>query len=513
VSSPESSRSATSPARLGADGERVSERLGLHRQLLSKLAHSEALSGRDIESGYAQVTELMTTLLRVERGSVWRFDQADTQLECVDLFEWTERRHTSGAIITAETVPAYFQALAQNRCIAAHDAATDPATSEFTESYLLPLGIGALLDAPIWVGGRMVGVVCHEHVGGPRRWHFEEELIAGTMADFVARVIEASDRLRAERTLGQYREHVDELTRVEQALRRSGENLRTVLGAAPVALVLTRLNDQTVVLANERCAELFGLPLDEVVGQRTSDYYVTPEERSQMIGRLVEHHGQLDNLLVRLKKRSGQEFWAEMSARIVDLDGQRCSLVGIYDVTAQKNLEAQLRELATTDSLTGAANRRHFVELAQKERERSLRGRAPLSLCLFDADHFKSVNDNYGHVAGDHVLSAIAKAAKSGLRLNDVLGRLGGEEFAILLPDTDLAGALVVAERVRAAVAASEVQNGEASEPSAARAPIRVTISLGVAELRGHEPLESLLKRADRALYAAKDLGRDRVQA
>jgi diguanylate cyclase (GGDEF)-like protein/PAS domain S-box-containing protein len=511
MSSIESSSSSASVGRLAADGERVSERLALHRQLLSKLAHSEALTGRDIESGYAQVTELMTTLLRVERGSVWRFDEAGRQLECVDLFEWTARSHTSGAIITADAVPAYFQALGQNRCIAAHDAATDPATSEFTESYLLPLGIGAMLDAPIWVGGRMVGVVCCEHVGGPRRWQFEEELIAGTMADFVARVIEASDRLRAERTLGQYREHVDELTRVEQALRRSGENLRTVLGAAPVALVLTRLRDQSVVLANERCADLFEIPLSEVVGQHTSDYYVTPEEREQLIARLVQQ-GQLDSMLVRLKKRSGKEFWAEMSARIVELDGQRCSLVGIFDVTAQKNLEDQLRALATSDSLTGAANRRHFVELTQRERERSLRAGSPLSLCLFDADHFKNVNDNYGHVAGDHVLSAIAQAAKGALRLSDVLGRLGGEEFAILLPDTDLAGAMIVAERMRAAVAAVEVQSGELAA-GLARAPIRVTISIGVAELRGDEPTESLLKRSDRALYAAKDLGRDRVQA
>jgi diguanylate cyclase (GGDEF)-like protein/PAS domain S-box-containing protein len=356
-----------------------------------------------------------------------------------------------------------------------------------------------------------VGVVCHEHVGGPRRWHFEEELLAGTMADFVARVIEASDRLRAERTLGQYRDHVDELTRVEQALRRSGDNLRMVLGAAPVALVLTRLRDQHVVLANERCAALFEVPLDDVVGQRTRDYYVMPDERDKVIGTLVEQ-GQLDAVLVRLKKRGGAEFWAEMSARIVELDGQRCSLVGIFDVTAQKDLEERLRALATLDSLTGAANRRHFVELAEREHERSLRAGSPLSLCLFDADHFKNINDHFGHVAGDHVLSAIAQAARGALRTSDVLGRLGGEEFAMLLPDTDLAGALVVAERVRAAVAATEVQGREVRLAGAA-ASIRVTVSVGVAERRGQEPIEPLLKRADRALYAAKDLGRDRVRA
>ncbi|HYJ11631.1 MAG TPA: GGDEF domain-containing protein, partial [Polyangiaceae bacterium] len=249
-----------------------------------------------------------------------------------------------------------------------------------------------------------------------------------------------------------------------------------------------------------------------------------------VIGKLVQH-GQLDGELMQLRKRSGEPFWAELSARIVELDGQRCSLVGIFDVTAQKDLEAQLRELATCDSLTGAATRRHFVELAQRERERSLRSGSPLSLCMFDADHFKNVNDQYGHVAGDHVLAAIAQAARSKLRKSDVLGRLGGEEFGILLPDTALPGALTLAERVRVAVADVELQTsdmppdssvhhlvpggGPADEaaPGAPNPTITATISIGVAELRKGEPFEALLKRADRALYAAKDLGRNRVQA
>jgi diguanylate cyclase (GGDEF)-like protein/PAS domain S-box-containing protein len=325
------------------------------------------------------------------------------------------------------------------------------------------------------------------------------------MADFVARLIEASDRSRAERTLGQYRQHVDELTKVEQALRRSGENLRIVLGAAPVALVLTRLRDQHVVLANERCAALFEVPLDEVVGQRTRDYYAVPTERDGLIEKLVTQ-GQLDSVLMRLKKRGGQEFWAEMSARIVELDGQRCSLVGIYDVTKQKQLEEQLRELATRDSLTGAANRRHFVELAQRERERSLRSKSALSLCLLDADNFKHINDDYGHAVGDHALMALSRAARAELRAADVLGRLGGEEFAILLPDTDLNGALVVAERVRAAVESASVKDEEGEG-------IGVTISVGVAQMQADESIEALLKRADLALYAAKDRGRNRVSS
>jgi len=549
MSSPTATGSPSPSERTSTDNEQVAERLALYRELLSRLAHSEALTGHDIASAYAQVTELMTTLLRVERASVWRFDDSGEQLKCVDLFEWSEQRHSSGALITAQGVPAYFQALAKNRCIAASDAASDPATSEFADSYLVPLGIGAMLDAPIWVGGRMVGVVCHEHVGGPRRWQFEDELIAGTIADFVARVIEASDHLRTERTLGEYREHVDELTRVEQALRRSGENLRIVLGAAPVALVLTRLRDQHVVLANERCAALFRVPLREVIGQRTRDYYADPEERDVVIGRLVRER-QLDSVLVRLKKRGGQLFWAELSARMVELDGQQCSLVGIFDVTAQKDLEDQLRALATFDSLTGAFNRRYFMELSHRERARSRRSGATISMCVLDADHFKEINDHFGHVAGDHVLAAISRATSGVLRKSDVLGRIGGEEFAILLPDTDLEGARILAERVRAAVAAIELQTGQLGQlaPTSGRAlavltgeplsgpdepdleldldadddvvpdsrpseSIRVTVSIGVAELRATDTVEALLKRADRALYAAKDAGRNRVHS
>jgi diguanylate cyclase (GGDEF)-like protein len=125
---------------------------------------------------------------------------------------------------------------------------------------------------------------------------------------------------------------------------------------------------------------------------------------------------------------------------------------------------------------------------------------------LIDADNFKHINDEHGHVVGDHALVALARSARAALRAADVLGRLGGEEFAILLPDTDLSGALVVAERVRATVEAALVPNGDGR-------PIGVTISVGVAQMQADESLESLLKRADLALYAAKDHGRNRVSA
>src|SRR4051794_33534182 len=171
-------------------------RLNRHRQLLARLMRSPALTRGDISAAISELTELAAELLHVERASVWRFDRLRESLELVDLFRVSEKEHSSGEAIAREQAPRYFDALGSERCIASEDARQDPRTSEFAATYLKAHGIGALLDAPVFVGGEMIGVVCHEHVGGARRWEFWEELVAGTLADFVALVIEANDRVR-----------------------------------------------------------------------------------------------------------------------------------------------------------------------------------------------------------------------------------------------------------------------------------------------------------------------------
>ncbi len=168
-----------------------------------------------------------------------------------------------------------------------------------------------------------------------------------------------------------------------------------------------------------------------------------------------------------------------------------------------RSTQALLR-LASTDPLTGALNRRSFADRAQAELSRAKRYDRPSTLLMIDADRFKAVNDRYGHAGGDAVLKAFVATAGGCLRPSDLLGRLGGEEFAILLAETSATGAVVAAERIRAAVAAGAV----ASEGGA----IRYTVSLGVAALgEGADALKDAMDRADSALYAAKAAGRDRV--
>ncbi len=172
----------------------------------------------------------------------------------------------------------------------------------------------------------------------------------------------------------------------------------------------------------------------------------------------------------------------------------------------QRKLTRVLELQAHTDALTGLANRRRFIEIAEAELVRSRRYDAPLSLLMLDIDHFKEVNDAHGHRAGDRVLQQLARTCLEVLRNVDVVGRVGGEEFAILLPETAMPGAVDVAERLREAVEMAKVAREEG-------VPLRITVSIGVATLAGLENLDTLMSQADYALYDAKHRGRNRVRA
>jgi diguanylate cyclase (GGDEF)-like protein len=176
------------------------------------------------------------------------------------------------------------------------------------------------------------------------------------------------------------------------------------------------------------------------------------------------------------------------------------------DVTDLVRNAQQMEELATIDSMTGLYNRRHFWTLATAEWSRFQRYYRPLSVLMIDVDHFKAVNDRYGHAVGDEALVAVADACREGKRSPDIVGRLGDEEFVMLLPETDLDQARIVAERVRQRVAASALRANEVR--------FNVTASVGFAAASvGMPGLEALLHAADSALYQAKAAGRNRIVA
>jgi diguanylate cyclase (GGDEF)-like protein len=181
------------------------------------------------------------------------------------------------------------------------------------------------------------------------------------------------------------------------------------------------------------------------------------------------------------------------------------ALADAGEAVRERRAVSRLTRLADTDALTGVPNRRHFEEIYTSEHERLRRYRRPMALLLLDLDHFKTINDTKGHLAGDDVLKAVATSLAGVLRQSDHLARVGGEEFAIVVTETGPAGAAVLAERLR--------HNIEGLSVPCAGGPLRVTVSVGVAACDGRSDVErdTLFRVADRMLYEAKQGGRNRI--
>ena len=269
------------------------------------------------------------------------------------------------------------------------------------------------------------------------------------------------------------------------------------------------LNEQgEIVDVNKAWLDMMGLSAEEAMGKSFGDFMPASEWRN-----FLNHFpsfiksGVLTNLHLKVNGANDQLIDIEMNGRVAtDIDGNfKQTHSTLQNITERKALEEKLIMMATTDPLTGLNNRRSFTELADRERLKALRFKHPYTVMMLDIDHFKSINDTYGHHIGDEVLKMVADILKNILRDIDILGRLGGEEFAIVLPETPLKEAVVAAERIRMAI--------EAFTLNTEQGDIQVTISIGVATMTdAHEENETLLNRADALLYQAKENGRNRVE-
>ncbi|WP_243544906.1 sensor domain-containing diguanylate cyclase [Pseudodesulfovibrio tunisiensis] len=303
--------------------------------------------------------------------------------------------------------------------------------------------------------------------------------------------------------------NITDRKRIESTVKASERKLRALAESAYDAIVMIDFNGR-ISFWNHAAEKLFGYTEQQALGQEVHDLVAPEQDRNvakrgmfqfaitgkgSVIGNIQEVTG---------RRKDGSTFPAERSVSAFRLSGQWYAVATIRDITDRKQTEARLRELATTDSLTNLFNRRRFMELAQREFGSSLRYGRSLSLFMMDIDHFKKVNDTYGHDVGDEVLRGLAATSAQSLRKADVLGRLGGEEFAVLLPETGMNSAMEVAERLRIAVENSSIatQSGD----------ISITVSIGVATLNQEvSSVEILLKNADIALYQAKQTGRNKV--
>jgi len=301
---------------------------------------------------------------------------------------------------------------------------------------------------------------------------------------------------------------ISALKTTEQALRDSEQRYRHIVESSHEGIWMFDTDGHTTFV-NTRMAAMLGYEVEEMLGNDLYDFM--PEDWRKTtrdnFGRGLQDAAEQHD--VRLLRKDGTQIWALLSVKaLTDGNGRPNGLLAMAaDITDRKRMEAALHDLAISDPLTGLLNRRHFYQLAEEELERVRRYRYPVAALMVDLDQFKRINDTFGHIAGDAVLQTSAKVMREQLRGSDILCRYGGEEFAILMPEADLATAKGTAERLRLGLAAQAVE----TEPGS----ISMTASFGIAAMTPDSmlTLETLLDYADRMLYVAKKNGRNRVEA
>lgn len=260
---------------------------------------------------------------------------------------------------------------------------------------------------------------------------------------------------------------------------------------------------------NQGAQNITGYRERDIVGQPFSALFAEAAAREGVPARSINfaranHHCKDEQLR---RRHNGEEYVAESTLDAVRNEcGEILGFVEVFhDITEQKQREERLYQRATRDPMTGVFNRGHFTELSTQEIDRARRFAEPLSLIMIDIDHFKKINDSHGHDIGDRAIITLTRVCSEQIRKIDILGRLGGEEFAVVLPRANKEPAFEMAQRLRLTLAAQRMAAHEGE--------FSLTVSMGLASLRPHtRDLAELLRNADAALYRAKREGRNRVE-
>jgi diguanylate cyclase (GGDEF)-like protein/PAS domain S-box-containing protein len=266
----------------------------------------------------------------------------------------------------------------------------------------------------------------------------------------------------------------------------------------------------TMKFVSSGCVELTGYQPRQLIDNQEVAWaeLIEAEDAPEVVRQVEEAIGNAATFSVeyRIRRATGEVIWVWERGRGVE-DDHGLVLEGIVlDVTERKRLEEELSELATLDPLTGQFNRRETERILQEELVRAERYGRQLALLWVDLDHFKAVNDSWGHAIGDQVLRTVSLRLADSIRSVDTLGRFGGEEFLVVLPEMSVEEACDTAERLRRRVASEPV-------PVAADHSLDMTVSIGVAVFPDHgESAEQLCNRSDKAMYLAKRLGRNRTE-
>ena len=283
------------------------------------------------------------------------------------------------------------------------------------------------------------------------------------------------------------------------------ENVLFELNAIPQMIVN---KDRVVIRANKKFTTLFGYKNEEILGQQTVVLTPTKEKFDEYAKHFKEtKEGIIKSEELEYKKKDGTIFWVKLEGNPINQQKDELLILWSFlDVDIEVKYREELKLLASTDPMTKLLNRRFFYEMASKIMDIEKRENINVSLLMLDIDRFKNVNDTYGHKVGDDIIIKFAQTLQAMTRKSDLLCRWGGEEFIVLLPNTTIEGAYIIAQKIRKKIASLSVtlENQEA---------FSFTVSIGSIEicLQENESIDSAIARADGALYEAKESGRNRV--
>jgi diguanylate cyclase (GGDEF)-like protein/PAS domain S-box-containing protein len=289
-----------------------------------------------------------------------------------------------------------------------------------------------------------------------------------------------------------------DLKQKETALLRSEANLQRLFDVSPFPMIITRLSDSSFLKVNHAAMDAFGLTVEDLQNYTGLDFYANPEERAKMLQKLRDT-GEVHNEPLELRTKFGKPIWYLVDITPIEFEGEKCMLVGMADITEQRRIQEELQYLSMHDALTGVYNRTYF----EAEINRLQKGRQfPVSIIMLDTDNLKVVNDNYGHTQGDKMLQKVANLVGEVLRAEEVFARIGGDEFAILLPHSNAEAAKLVVSRIKDQLDKHSSQDENEH--------IKVSVGLGTADVK--DDLIEAFKRADADMYADKRVRKQSAQ-
>ena len=312
---------------------------------LAQLATKQLDAWHNPESLFREIAEVSANALDVERVSIWQFSDDQLQLECLGLYLNSKKMHTVAKPLDSADLPIYFSHLADNRVLVVNDILQNAATSEFTAEYLQGNGIGAMLDGTIWLNNEIIGVICHEHVGGARNWTLDEQSFVGSIADLARLTIETHKRQQAEKILSFQQKNLESIVKTRIASIESNAKLfRFLVERAPVAILYMDIANEIIEM-NPEAERITGYSREFAIGKSYDELFSSEETKlynQALIQKLVTSNSlQGQALLVRCADGSTVELSVSRSMEM-DADGNPMIISIGQDMSEQKALEASL---------------------------------------------------------------------------------------------------------------------------------------------------------------------------